>query len=169
MKKFRFALQAVLKVKNVLRKQKQSEFSEACAALERLHAEKRRLEDGLRQCAEEYGRAIEAKMTAPQVSWYDNYSEFLKSSIAQLEPPIKAAQAKADALRTELIALMRETDTLEKLKDEQHREYLRESQKDEEKMLGDIMSYGSAVKTDDPAPELSERTEGPADTYRRLQ
>lgn len=56
-----------------------------------------------------------------------------------------------DALREQLITMTREVDALERLK-EQYRRYLCEAAKEEEKMLGDLMSYESSTRNSGPEP-----------------
>lgn len=146
MKKFKFSLLPVLKVKRTLKKQKEAEFAAACAALELLLDEERRMEAELARRLGDYGNALQTGVTAQEIAWHDHYVAYLKGKILALQPRIRAAEEKKEAVREQLVVLMRETDTLEKLEQEQYQEYLSELQKEEEKVLGDMMSFGSAEK-----------------------
>lgn len=146
MKKFKFSLLPVLKVKRTQKKQKETEFAAACAALELLLDEERRLETELERRLGDYGKALQSGVTAQEIVWHDHYVAYLKGKILALQPRIRAAQEKKEAVRAQLVVLMRETDTLEKLEQEQYQEYLSELQKEEEKVLGDMMSFDSAAK-----------------------
>lgn len=144
MKKFKFSLLPLLKTRRVFKKQKEAEFALSCAELERLLSEKKRLEDELEARGAEYALAVARTMTARRLLWYSNYFEYMRQEIAGMAPTVKAAEEKKEALRNELVALVREVETLEKLEREQYRDYLREAAKDEEKVLGDLMNYDSA-------------------------
>ena len=155
MKKFKFSLLPVLKVKRTLKKQKEAEFAAACAALEALLAEERKLETELEARLTDYGKALQMGITAQEIVWHDHYVSYLKTKILELQPRIRAAEEKKEAVREELVLLMRETDTLEKLEREQYQEYLSELQKEDEKVLGDIMSFGSAEKLKESESETA--------------
>ncbi len=145
MKKFSFTLQSVLKTKKVFEKQKKSEFSEVCAELDALLSQRFLLEGELEESIAAYGKTMRAGITAAQMAWYDQYVDYLNKRIRQLEPVIRTAEGKKEAVREQLVSLVRETDTLEKIEKEQYRVYLGELAKDEEKVLGDIMSYQSTL------------------------
>lgn len=155
MKKFKFSLLPVLKVKRTLKKQKEAEFAAASAALELLLDEERRLETELEHKLREYGTALQTGVTAREIVWHDHYVDYLKGKILALRPQIRAAEEKKEAVRGALVVLMQETDTLEKLEQEQYQEYLSELQKEEEKVLGDMMSFDSAEKLKEAEDETA--------------
>lgn len=152
MKKFTFSLQTVLRIREIYKKQKQTEYSQACAELEKLFSIRESLEAELKKCTDEFGAAMESAMTGMRIAWYYDYTGFLKENLVSLEAPIREAQRKKDALREQLVTLTREVDALERLKKEQYRRYLCEAAKEEEKMLGDLMSYESSVRNSSPEP-----------------
>jgi flagellar protein FliJ len=152
MKKFTFSLQTVLRIREIFKKQKQTEYSQACAELERLFSIKESLESELGKCTDAYGAAMESAMTGSQIAWYYDYTGFLKDNILSLAAPIRDAQRNKDALREQLITMTREVDALERLKKEQYHRYLCEAAKEEEKMLGDLMSYESSTRNSGPEP-----------------
>lgn len=152
MKKFTFSLQTVLRIREIFKKQKQTEYSQTCAELEKLFSIKESLEAELEKCTHEYGTAMQSAMTGLRIAWYYDYTGFLKENILSLEAPIRDVQTKKDALREQLITMTREVDALERLKKEQYRRYLCEAAKEEEKMLGDLMSYESSTRNSGPEP-----------------
>ena len=154
MKKFFFTLRSVLKIKRIFKKQKQAELSEAGAELERLVMQKHSLEDELGKSRREYEMALGNKMSVSQMVWYNDYSDYLKNCISQMEPKITAVQSRKDKLQAELIAISRETDTLERLEKEQYRAYLAEAAKEEEKMLDEVMSYQCTMRQSDTLHEM---------------
>lgn len=145
MKKFSFSLQPVLKIKTLLKKQKKAELSEAASALRGLIAQKSAVEESREKNGREFETSLLGGTNALRMAWFHDYSEYLKDSIAQMDALISAAQSRMDRVQTELTAVSRETDTLERLEQEQYRAYLAEAAKEEEKTLDEIMSYKCAV------------------------
>jgi len=154
MKKFSFTLQAVLKIKRIFKKQKQAELAEAGAELDRLILQKHSLEDKLEISGREYQMALEVKINVSQMAWYNDYSEYLKDSISQMKLKITAAQKRNEKVRAELMALTRETDTLERLEKEQYRAYLAEVARDEEKRIDEVMSFQRTMCQNDTLHEM---------------
>ena len=152
MKKFTFSLQTVLKAKQIFKKQKQAEYAQACAELEKLFSIKRSLEEELEKCADEYAAAMESATTGQRIAWYYDYTGFIREKLLRLETLIRDAREKKDALREQLVTMTREADALGKLKEEQYRGYLYETAKEEEKVLGDLMSYERSAKNSESEP-----------------
>lgn len=147
MKKFRFSLQAVYQFQKTLEKQKKIELSEIQAELNRIFIEKADCEQRQDDSSRQYRKSVGTGMPASQMAWYGNFAEYLQDRIRQLNGIIEELEKKKQLLQSELIAVMKEIETLDKLREEQYRIYLDETAKEEEKELGDLMSYRKTAET----------------------
>ena len=95
---------------------------------------------------------MESATTGQRIAWYYDYTGFIREKLLRLETLIRDAREKKDALREQLVTMTREADALGKLKEEQYREYLYETAKEEEKVLGDLMSYERSAKNSESEP-----------------
>ncbi|SMC35653.1 flagellar export protein FliJ [Papillibacter cinnamivorans] len=141
MKKFRFTLQAVYQFKKTQEKQKKAELSGLSAEISRLTKEKTGFERKLEEDSEEYRRTVSAGMPASQMAWYGNFAQYIQDMLRKVNAVLAEAQRKRELLQSELVAVLKEMETLEKLREEQYRAFLEEAAKEEEKELGDLMSY----------------------------
>jgi flagellar biosynthesis chaperone FliJ len=94
-------------------------------------------------------------MSPVQIAWYDNYTVFLNHRLAKLAVLIRDAERIAELKKSELVAIMREIKTLERLKEEQYLTYLEDSAKEQEKELGDLMSFQSTGEKGNLIPEMA--------------
>lgn len=145
MKRFAFTLQVLLDVKETRKRQKEQELSAAERRLAALQEERQRLL-GAREDNEQAWRAALAGSVSPsELNGYSGYFQELKDRLEEQEKQIREAEQRRDALRKELVLLLREIETLEDLREEQRQAFLKELAAEEEKELGDLMSYQSAA------------------------
>lgn len=145
MKQFKFTLQPLYNVKTNYKKLKQLEYAEAKEALEKL----KRQQAQLNMEAEEFVKTFRASMTKGttvfSIATYSNYSKYITDELERLKNEINNAVMDVEIKQAELITLMRELNSLENLKQEQYADYLKEVSDEEEKELGDLMSYNSTT------------------------
>ena len=149
MKKFSFSLQSVLNVKTIQEKQKKAELAEIQNQLNELLAKQADLNKELEDSSIRYSREMQNGMSAPQMAWYVNFADYIKTQLKQLAVRIEETQRNVQIKRAELTALVKEKKTIEKLREEQYRAYLEEVSKEEEKVLGDLISYNMTTETAD--------------------
>jgi flagellar FliJ protein len=145
MKKFTFSLQPVLKVKKIQQEQKKGELAKIQNELDELYSEEGSLKQQMELGNSRYGDDLQGGMPASQVLWHCNYAGYIKDELKRVGMQIEEAEARKEAKQAELISVMKEVKTLEKLRQEQLKEYLEQAAKDEEKEIGDLISYNKTV------------------------
>ena len=146
MKKFTFTLQSVLRVKTIQEKQIKAELAEIQGQLNDLFAQRTDFHRQLEISSAEYGDEMKKGLSAPRMAWYSNFADYINDQLKQLEARIREAEQKLEEKKAERIAAVKEIKTIEKLREEQYRAYLEEVSKEEEKVLGDLISYNNTVE-----------------------
>ena len=145
MKKFSFSLQPLLKVKRIQEKQKKAELAEILNRLDELHARERDHVKQLEDSNVRYEKEMRRGMPLPRMAWYTNYADYLGTQLKTLRISIDEAQQKKEAKQAKLVSLMKEIKTIENLREEQYRAHLNEIAKEDEKVLGDLISYNKST------------------------
>ena len=146
MKKFVFTLQALYNYKLTVEKTQKAELKIAQNALVELQKEEQRLLDAYAENERSLNRALrENKNIATALAEHDSYFRYLRDALIELREKIIQAQAYVAECQGRLIITMREIKTYEKLRAEQYYEYLKEVQLEEEKEMGDLVSYNTVV------------------------
>ena len=142
MKKFKFTLQSLYDYKLTVEKMQKSELRKAQQALKELLDEEQRLlrayvenerslEKALRENIDIVGALIE----------HDAYFRFLRDALIEVRERIVKAEEVVRECQARLIITMKELKTYLKLRDEQYQEYLKEVQIEEDKNMGDLISF----------------------------
>lgn len=142
MKRFKFTLQPVFNYKQTVEKLQKAELKKAQQSLRELLDEEQRL---LRAYADNE-RSLEKALkentdVATALSEHDAYFRFLRDALKELRERIAIAEALVLECQNKLIATMKEIKTYKKLRDEQYRGYLKEVLAEEDKEMGDIVSF----------------------------
>ena len=144
MKKFVFSLQPLFNYKQTVEKQQKAELSDAQQKLRDLLDEERRLMDAY---AENERSLVEALRDNNNISSalreHDAFFRYLRDALQELRERIAVAERVVRECQTRLIATMREIKTYNKLRAEQYQEYLKEVQSEEEKEIGDLVSFNT--------------------------
>lgn len=144
MKKFVFSLQSVLNYAVTLEKTQKAELSRAQEALNKLLDRLRELEEAYRRNCESQEAAIKRGDNLPaELNKHDLYFQYLRDAKNELAVKIEAAEKERDKCRERLISTMKQIKVYTKLKQEQYIEYLHEVKLEEEKEIGDIVSFNS--------------------------
>ncbi len=148
MAKFVFKLQPVLNIKKQIEDSLKIQLGKAVQALEAEKELLRELESEKKRCMAEVGAEVSGGVKADKLKNYNAYISFIKQKISRQCEMVKSAQEIVDKYREELTDMMKERKMLEKLREKQYEEYLKEVKKKEQKDIDEIVSYrGSAGKT----------------------
>ena len=148
MKKFVFSLQTVNDYKLTVEKTQKAALAKAEALLRELHAEEKRLDDIFSRNS--IARDVELRSgtaDAQTLAAYDAFFQHIGEEKKKLA--VKIVNAEAAKLRCQelLITTMKELKAYSKLRDKQYEEYLKEVAAEEEKTLGDIISFSVSTGT----------------------
>lgn len=144
MKKFKFTLEPVLKYKKTVEKQQKAELSRIMGVLHALQDEQNSLTGSIQACEASLAKALrKSRNLLQEMEQHHLYLRYLHEQLAIVEEKIAQAEEEKQAIQAKLIVTMKELKTLERLRTEQFAHYLEEVRKDEEKVLGDLMSYKS--------------------------
>jgi len=142
MKKFKFTLQPVFNYKQTVEKLQKAELRKARQALKELQDEERRLELAYADNERSLERALgENTDVASALTEHDVYFRFLRDALKKLRERIEKAIEVVLKCQERLIVTMKEIKTYKKLRDEQYQEYLKEVQAEDDKEMGDLVSF----------------------------
>jgi flagellar FliJ protein len=134
-------MESILKIKYSLEEQKKQEFG---MAMKKLEAEKillnslnKRREDSVATFKVNVSSAINPKESAD----FSNYIEALKFKIEEQAIKVKRANAEVEKKREELVEATKEKKKFEKLKENQHENYIIEEKRSEQRVTDEIVSY----------------------------
>lgn len=140
--KFKFTLEAVDKYKKTVERLQRAELKEAQAALRRLYEEDgelaRAFEDSARaRLAQIRGGATDAEA----LMRYDRFFTRIREERARLAESIERATEEVGRREARLLATMRELKVYGKLRARQYAEYLSQLRAEDEKNVGDLVSF----------------------------
>ena len=142
MKKFVFTLQALFNYKLTIEKQQKAELRNAQIALRELQQEEQRLLEAYAENEKSLEEALRKnKNVAAALSEHDAYFRYLRDALIEIRERIARAERIVAECQMRLIATMKEIKTYNKLRDAQYQEYLKEIQLEEEKEIGDLVSF----------------------------
>jgi len=147
MKKFVFTLQPLYKYKQTVEKLQQAELKKAQQALRELLDEEQRLLRAYADNERSLEKALRENINvAAALSEHDAYFRFLRESLIALR--LRIIEAREEVVRCQqlLIITMKELKTYKKLRDEQYYEYLKETQAEEDKNIGDLVSFNTIAE-----------------------
>ena len=115
-------------------------------ALRELLEEELRLQNAYVQNERSLERALRENVdVASALIEHDAYFRFLRDAIKEIRRRIAEAEQYVSECQERLITTMKEIKTYTKLRDEQYQIYLKEVQTEEEKEMGDIVSFKVAT------------------------
>ena len=146
MKKFVFTLQSLFNYKLTVEKTQKAELRRAQNALSELLAEEQRLIQAYADNERSLDRALrENKNVVAALAEHDAYFRYLRDAMLKLRESITIAEEVVAECQTRLIVTMREIKTYDKLRIEQYNEYLKDIQLEEEKDIGDLVSFNTVT------------------------
>ena len=147
MKKFKYRLEALLKVKEHIEKERQKEHA---AALQRVQDQMQNLEaiDRNRQATFENQRNSQAGfLNVAEMLIYSRYLIKLKKDTLAGKEVLRALNSEAGKTRTALLEATKEKKIYDKLKEKQHENYLEETHRMETKETDEIGVQSHRRKT----------------------
>ena len=141
MKRFNFSLQPLLNLKMQQEDQLKNELGRAVRKLE---VEKERLEELHRQReagVEDFHAASFKGVTVEKLKEYQAFFAFLQDRILLQKEVIHVEQTNVDKIRGDLLKIVQEREMLDKLKTRKYEEYLKELEKDEQKINDELISF----------------------------
>ena len=152
MKEFVFSLRALLRYKQTLERLQKAELSQAQAELRALEAQLAQVFEEFERCRGELGETLrENKGVIEALVRYDGYFRHLNTQKKLLLVKIKRAEERRDKCMETLIVTMKEIKAYKKLNKEQYLRYLKEAQAEEEKNMGDLISFDASREEDGQA------------------
>ncbi len=141
MRRFKFTLATLLKIKEALEKQRKQEFAEAERLLRIAQDELAALYAEFESKRAEYNEKLQSGMDVNGLVGFSQYFTYLRER-TDLQK-IKVRQAEAERLKRQeaLIEAMTEVKALNKLKESQYEAYLQELKAEQEKEIGDFVSF----------------------------
>jgi flagellar protein FliJ len=146
MKKFVFTLQALLHLKESLEKQERNNLAGIARRLNALNAEKDDMLCRRESASQDYAAKLAGGMMASETQRFTSYFRMMKELLEEQDKKIDAVQAEIEACRQRLVEAMREIHMFENLKDKQYQQYLQDAQIEEEKTIGDYVSFQTTHK-----------------------
>ena len=142
MKKFVFSLQPLFNYKMTVEKQQKAELKKAQQALRELLEEELRLQNAYTENERSLERALRENtdVTSALIE-HDAYFRFLRDALKELRLRIVEAEEYVTQCQAQLITTMKEIKTYTKLREEQYQIYRKEVQSEEDKEMGDIVSF----------------------------
>lgn len=141
MKKFKFTLATLLKIKEANEKQKQQEFAEAQRLLRAAQDELAALESEFAQTREQYNESLKIGLDVIDMQFFSQYFVYLRERIQLAHVKIRQAEAERDRRQRALVEAMTEVKALVKLKEAQLTAYQQELKQEQEKEIGDFVSF----------------------------
>ena len=146
MKKFAFTLQTVLEYKLTVEKTQKAALAAADALLRELYAEDKILDETFLRNSNARERELREKTAdAQSLAAYDTFFRRLSEEKKALAVRIEQAEMAKLRCQEALILTMKELKAYNKLRDKQYQEYLKDVAAEEEKELGDIISFSVAT------------------------
>ena len=147
MKKFKFSLQSLYDYKLTVEKLQKAELKKAQEALRILLEEEQRLQDAYAATERSLEKALrEGVNVGAALTEHDAYFGFLRDAIKEVREKIVKAEEYKNKCEALLITTMKEIKTYVKLRAEQYQDYLKEVRTEEEKNIGDLVSFNTITE-----------------------
>ena len=144
MKKFKFTLQALYNYKLTVEKMQKAELRRAQQALRELLDEEQKLLRAYVKNEQSLKKALLENIdVVTALSEHDAYFRFLRDALQEVRKRIMKAQEVVEKCQERLIITMKELKTYVKLRDEQLHRYKKEIQAEEDKEMGDLVSFNT--------------------------
>jgi len=142
MKKFVFTLQALFNYKQTVEKMQKADLKKAQQALKELQKEEQKLLRAYADNERSLEKALRRNVdVGTALSEHDAYFRFLRDALKEIRERIVKAEEVVLECQEKLIVTMKEIKTYNKLHDEQYQRYRKEVQAEEDKEMGDLVSF----------------------------
>lgn len=141
MAKFVFRLQSLLNVKIQLEKSLKDELGKAVAKVEEEKSKLAQIENDRENYINQVNNKSAKGIRIGEIREFNSYIVFLREKIEFQKENIKKAQKIVDKYREQLVKVVQEKKMLEKYKEKQYQQYLKEQQGQEQKLIDEIVSF----------------------------
>jgi len=146
MKKFVFALESVLKAKEVLDRQKVQELSSLIEKKNRAAAELSYLEERQRYFCTAFYQKVENGIPVTEVKTHYHYISKLREAIAEKKATLDQLKKDEAELRFQLMEIRKDKKMLETLKEKKFEEYKAELKAEDERRIDELVSFKETVQ-----------------------
>ena len=147
MKKFKFTLQPLYNYKLTVEKMQKAELQKAQQALRELLDEEQRLLQAYTGNERSLNEALAGnKDIAAALQEHDIYFKYIRDELTVIRERIAKAEEAVAKCRRLLTKTMKELKTYTKLREEQYQRYLKEVQAEEDKEIGDLVSFNTVAE-----------------------
>lgn len=141
MAKFKFSLEVLLKVKELKKRQAETEYAEAQRELDRQLAMLSKLTDEYHGVVSEMDRIAANGTAAYHIKMYFDYSLVLRRQVKSQQQVVDKVTNDVDAAKSRLIGLIREVNVLNEVKERQYYQYRLEEEKRYQNAIDEYASY----------------------------
>ena len=141
MAKFKFSLETVLKVDKLRKKQVKTEFARAQEYLARQHKVLSDMHEEMSLIAADMTSMAIKGATVNSIKMYADYTQVLRQRIRQQEQIVKRAEKQVEEIMERLVSLMKKTNVLSQLKEQQYRDYIAELEKKQQKAIDEFTGF----------------------------
>lgn len=141
MSTFKYELESLLNVREMMENIKQKEYAEALEILEKNKNINNQIDDSLKNSTLKLKNSISDIIDAREIKMQQSYQLLLKKQKRVAIHNLEIAHKKTKKQRKELLNAMRNKKTLEILKDKKYEQFKEEQKKDEQLLIDEIVSF----------------------------
>lgn len=135
---FRFSLAPVLDYREALEQKRQREYAHAMDMLQVIEDEKRQTLVKIDESHTKAGDAIREGRTDGEAALHQRWIQWAESDLPRVDREIAGRRAEVEARRQRLIETVRERQVIEKLREIENREYVKQADRAEQQMFDEI-------------------------------
>jgi flagellar FliJ protein len=138
---YKFKLQNILKLRESVEKDKKNEFG---VATQRFDSEKLKLEQlnaEMYNMCEEIEKAVSKGISAQELRQQQQFKDYYRHSISNQKVRSKMAEEYLSDCRHKLVIAVQDRKIMEKLREIDYGKYIYIEQKNEEKLIDDLVSF----------------------------
>lgn len=135
---FRFSLAPVLDYREALEQKRQREYAHAMDMVQIIEDEKRQTLLKISESRGKAGDAIREGRPEGEASLHQRWIEWAESDLPRIDREIAGRRSEAEARRLRLIESVRERQVIEKLREIENREYIKQADRAEQQMFDEI-------------------------------
>ncbi|MGI6188203.1 MAG: flagellar export protein FliJ [Clostridiales bacterium] len=141
MGRFKFSLEAVLKVNNLKKKQAETEFTRAKEYLDQQYRVLSDMQKEMDLIAANMANMVLNGTKVYNFKLYADYTQAMRGHIKQQEQTVKRAEKQVQDIMARLVDLMKRINVLNQLKEKKYREYIFELEKNQQKIIDEFTGF----------------------------
>lgn len=143
---YRFKLQNILKLRESVEKDKKNEFGVATQRFDREKLKLEQLNAEMYYKCEEIEKAVINGISAHELRLQQQFKDYYKFSISNQMVRSKMAEEHLSSCRLKLVEAVQDRKIMEKLREIDYGKYMYTEQKNEEKLVDDLVSFKQSNK-----------------------